>query len=796
MEGARRLLVDDVVNLLSRGRSVGVLGEAGIGKTTLLNSIATAVAAPGCDREVIRTGGLQSLRTTPWILLKRAIGRQIDDNADPAEVSSITGDAILIVDDAQWADSNSLAAMRAHRGPLVFAIRRDDPGESSARLAITDNGGSIVSVTPLTDDEAVAAAQDLAPTAGPATIDAIVRSSGGNPSVLQQMALTGSLQPTLSAALRERVAGLAPLQVQVLALARFAGDVSLGALSESAANTVTGLVDAGLLTQIDGVIRCRLDVCGDAAIDNLGPSERHDVHLRVASITTDPMQRASHLLAAGSRADALTAALESVEACSGTVRVVAALELAARCSSGAQRSALYDRTIDEALDHGDLRTARRLVESEIALRSPMEPADLARAAEVYARDCESTKCLEAVSELDEVADDRVRTRGLAARSLALVWPEWRVAESLTEAERAWASGGGRTALEQRSLGTALLASGGDGWHAHASSMGPLARTAGRLLEAQPQGEPAEGLAGLVDRFHRSAECDALAPHLTEAMATVDQKASREVARAHLAVALADSGRTSLAAAIAAEGLADEPTPAGEGLLTWALAEAELAAGRLRGARKAVDRLTDRHEPSPWSALAGLVSAWAAADAPRGDVSLITTSDSQWAVLAAAPIETDALIARSGNRLTEAEDMFAAAASAWSGVHRRGELRCRWASADVALRMGRRDESIERLQALEVEAAALGQRPVVARIRTSLRQAGVRRRVARRDGVGPLSAREVEVLELVRLGMTTSEVSRSLGIAGSTVDTQVESAMRKLSARTRIQAASMLAELMT
>jgi DNA-binding NarL/FixJ family response regulator len=55
---------------------------------------------------------------------------------------------------------------------------------------------------------------------------------------------------------------------------------------------------------------------------------------------------------------------------------------------------------------------------------------------------------------------------------------------------------------------------------------------------------------------------------------------------------------------------------------------------------------------------------------------------------------------------------------------------------------------------------------------------------------------VEVLELVRLGFTSGEAAQALGVAPSTVDTQVESAMRKLGARTRLQAAALAGQLPT
>ncbi len=49
------------------------------------------------------------------------------------------------------------------------------------------------------------------------------------------------------------------------------------------------------------------------------------------------------------------------------------------------------------------------------------------------------------------------------------------------------------------------------------------------------------------------------------------------------------------------------------------------------------------------------------------------------------------------------------------------------------------------------------------------------------------------MELVRLGFTSREAGQALGVAPSTVDTQVESAVRKLGARNRLHAAALLAE---
>jgi DNA-binding NarL/FixJ family response regulator len=63
--------------------------------------------------------------------------------------------------------------------------------------------------------------------------------------------------------------------------------------------------------------------------------------------------------------------------------------------------------------------------------------------------------------------------------------------------------------------------------------------------------------------------------------------------------------------------------------------------------------------------------------------------------------------------------------------------------------------------------------------------------ARRE---PLTAREFDVFELLRQGMTNREIARSLWIEESTVKVHVRHILQKLSARSRTEAAAMAAEL--
>jgi DNA-binding CsgD family transcriptional regulator len=59
--------------------------------------------------------------------------------------------------------------------------------------------------------------------------------------------------------------------------------------------------------------------------------------------------------------------------------------------------------------------------------------------------------------------------------------------------------------------------------------------------------------------------------------------------------------------------------------------------------------------------------------------------------------------------------------------------------------------------------------------------------------GPLTAREIEVLRLVALGMTNSEAAQAIGLTQNTVKTYLQSATRKLGATNRTQAARLARE---
>jgi DNA-binding CsgD family transcriptional regulator len=127
---------------------------------------------------------------------------------------------------------------------------------------------------------------------------------------------------------------------------------------------------------------------------------------------------------------------------------------------------------------------------------------------------------------------------------------------------------------------------------------------------------------------------------------------------------------------------------------------------------------------------------------------------------------------------------------------RTELRCAWASAVAEGRAGATGRAAERLMVVERRAAALGMEHLLTKVRRSLRDVGIRRSAGRTRRIAGLSGRERLILELVAQGDRTRDIAARLGIAASTVDSAVKSAMTKLDAHTRIEAAQRYAELET
>ncbi|TQS46705.1 LuxR C-terminal-related transcriptional regulator [Cryptosporangium phraense] len=134
--------------------------------------------------------------------------------------------------------------------------------------------------------------------------------------------------------------------------------------------------------------------------------------------------------------------------------------------------------------------------------------------------------------------------------------------------------------------------------------------------------------------------------------------------------------------------------------------------------------------------------------------------------------------------------FEAAAALWQGSALREQVRCLLAAG---LSTGDVDRALPPLLAAEKYAEHAGLTVLLGRVHRALRQFSVRRSTIDRTRTSTLTAREREVLALVAAGEPTRRIAGQLGISRETVETHVRSGMRKLGARTRTEAATLVLE---
>lgn len=132
--------------------------------------------------------------------------------------------------------------------------------------------------------------------------------------------------------------------------------------------------------------------------------------------------------------------------------------------------------------------------------------------------------------------------------------------------------------------------------------------------------------------------------------------------------------------------------------------------------------------------------------------------------------------------------FEAAATLWQGSALREQIRCLLAAG---LSTSDAERAVPPLLAAEKYAEAAGLTVLLGRVHRALRRFAVRRATIDRSGTSALTAREREVLALVAAGEPTRRIAGQLGISRETVETHVRAGMRKLGARTRTEAATLV-----
>jgi len=809
------------------GRLVLVPGEAGIGKSALVEQLATVVEARWswglCD-------GLSTPRPLgPLFDMGLSDLSDLSGRGDlfQAVLRAVSGPAldVLVIEDLHWADEATIDLVRflARRlrnlAVLLIVTYRDDglaPGHP-LRVAVGELGTlrstRRVGLSPLTPEAVRALAGDAAP-AG------LYELTGGNPFFVTEVlraGLTGEVPATARDAVLARAAGLSGEAREVLEMAALIGGRIDPRLLDAAVDEV---VTAGLLVGDGPSLRFRHELARLAVEQSIPAHRVGRMHASIlaglrAPAGEDDARMAYH--AEGARDEpavlhyAVRAARRAAELASHR-EAAAQYERALRFAGTlppAERAELYDRLSAELslVDRGD---------------------DLVRAAE-------------RARELWRAADDRVREGDALRRLSAAMVSQCRGAEGMASAEEAVALLEPLGPTPELARAYAQLA----GQRMLANRLGDTARLAAAAREVAA----GLGLHEVVSDALNTEACAAAATGrpwldgMRQALAVaLDHRLEEQAGRAYhnLYGLLSCERRYPEAEPLYRDGVAycdehDIPSYGtgmrGEHAMTLARTDRWDESAALAG------RLLTRYDVSPINRMSALL-ALATVRGRRGEGGVwelldealeaaVGSGEPQWIVcarqsraemrwlsgdLAAARAEASLCADAAGDgiqwlrgsvavwlrRVGSTRDFagpFAApyrlflngdvvgAAALWTAIGSRYE-------AGLALLAGDDERSLRVALGIFDD---LGARPAARFVRQRLRALGVRsipvgpRSATRAHPVG-LTRREHEVLDLVVAGRTNAEIAARLVIARKTVDHHVSAVLAKLGAADRGAAA--------
>lgn len=812
---------------LSRDHPVAVVGEAGIGKTTLLRA-----AAERTGRPVREGGALSTLAWMEYLPLERALGSPLvggDAVAVAADVEAAVGDGVLLLDDLQWAAAPAVEVVEllAGRVAVLAGVRSGDLGTDAVLERLAGAGFEVLPLDGLRPEDAAAVALDVRPDLGAAAVARLAERTGGNPLLLRELSVTGEASPSLRLTIGARLRALDEVARETFGLLALAGrplptDVfdPLGAKALLAADLA--------VSTADGQLQVRHALLGEVAVEELDDGRRRALHATLARLSDDPGDAARHHARAGENAAAYDAAVRAAAEATRPGERASHLAVAASCASGPDAHELRLQAA-AALEEVHDWPALQAVLAELATGPPdvRARAALLRARAAWrAGDADGLRSAieQGLAEVTPGTDAELELRIEACRIPLFVQSDAdealrQTAAALADARAAGvdvpraqylhgtalyiAERPGEGAVE---LGEALAAARGAG---DVSVELPAANNLVALHESM--GDPAEArdlAAAYVERtralglgvwersfriarsnldFH-AGDYPAVLAAADELLALPLEERSRDALVEQQCLALIDLGRIDEAL----RRLDAAPTRPGDQWWErgerWVRCQAALWGGRPARALELSEQMLQGPAGDLNNAFAHCSRAWALLELDRDPGPPVSTDYP--GMLGAVVPETAGIIALADGRYDDATELFDAATATWSGYHRRGELRCLAAAGEAARRAGHAD-AVDRLEHAEEQVVAAGMLPLLGRVHRSLRAAGVRRSAPRaHEGAALLSAREQEVLRHVADGLTNAEIAARLGVSRHTVVSQVASASMKLGASNRTQAAAM------
>ncbi|WP_428340607.1 AAA family ATPase [Mycobacterium sp.] len=318
-----------------RGVVLVITGEAGIGKTALLEAIrvrardggfavgsanATAVddvAAGALLMLALRSGVEPLLDYHTFLGLASVYDQRLwlaDQLADALEARAQRQPVLIALDDFQFADPLSRFLVRALTGrlagsPIVWAIARRgtwvEAGEDIAAAGVLDPEIDVdhLALGPLDDDDIVAVAADVVGHPMPARASHHLQAAAGNPLLATQFAAEiatgsfdvdrGAIPASLLASLRARTRTLTATTEQLLHVSAVWGrplalaDAAelLGLVStQDVLERARGAVLQGLLDGSGDAIDFRHDLIREFFYSSLSRSAKLDLHRRCAAL--------------------------------------------------------------------------------------------------------------------------------------------------------------------------------------------------------------------------------------------------------------------------------------------------------------------------------------------------------------------------------------------------------------------------------------------------------------------------------------------------------------------------------
>src|SRR6185312_11633172 len=272
MLAGRDALLATVVPVLADERPIALIGEAGVGKTSLVRALMGTVQGP-----VFEGGALATLAWMEHLCLRRALGRPpagADLPALTTDVERAVGTGLLVLEDLQWAHCDTLEVIGrlADRVRLLVTVRTGDAGTGAALKALADAGIEVFEVPPLDESAARELVRAVHPGIGAAAEWTVLRRSGGNPLLLAELAGHDEPPASLLLSVGARVRAMDPESRRAFGLVALAGRpvrwLTLGT------HQVERLQADGLIEVIGENIQVRHALLAEAAIELMDDAGR------------------------------------------------------------------------------------------------------------------------------------------------------------------------------------------------------------------------------------------------------------------------------------------------------------------------------------------------------------------------------------------------------------------------------------------------------------------------------------------------------------------------------------------